>query len=127
MRSGTSNIQQPFELQTSTDADMFDDCYPWDHRLDDAIRSTRLVDPARFGYPLEHANETLLIELGAVYGQEGNDFQNPYAWQARGVLAYPQPLVPPPGGLQPNFGVDGAMTQAEVQQNVISSSHILEV
>lgn len=127
MRSGTADLLQPFELRTADDASMFDDCYPWDVRLDNAIRSTRVVDPARFGYPLERSNETLLIELGTVYGQEGDDFQNPYAWTARGVLDYPQPLVPAPGGLQPNFGVDGAMTPNEVQLNVLASSHILEV
>lgn len=118
---------EPFALRGPGDAQMFDDCYPWDQQLDNAIRSTRLVDPARFGYPLQQSNEVLLVELGSVYGHEGNDFQNPYAWQARGILAYPSPLVPGPGGLQPNFGVDGAMTSAEVQQNVIASSHILEV
>lgn len=118
---------EPFAVRGPDDAQMFDDCYPWDVGLDNAIRSTRLVDPSRFGDPLQQSNQVLLIERGEVYGHEGTDFQNPYAWQARGVLTYPQPLVPAPGGLQPNFGVDGAMTSAEVQQNVISSAHILEV
>lgn len=127
MRSTDVSPLEPFELRHADDALMFDDCYPWDTQLDNAIRSTRLVDPDRYGYPLAESNRAYLYELGTVYGREGNDFQNPYTWQARGVLAYPSLLVPPPGGLQANFGVDAAMTPAEVQQNVTATSHILEV
>ena len=128
MNPATSDVSvQGFELRGVDDHKMFDDCYPWDTVLDNAIRSTRVVDPARFGSNLQRSNEVLLIELSTVYGHEGFDFQNPYAWQSTGVLAYPSALVPAPGGLQPNFGIDGAMTPAEVQQNIVASSHILEV
>lgn len=118
---------EPFALRGPSDADMFDDCYPWDAGKDAAIRSTRLVDPSRFGYPLERENETLLLELSTVYGHEGTDWQNPYAWQSRGILAYPSPYTIPPGGLQPNYAVDSAMTPQQVQMNVVAGSGILEV
>lgn len=126
MRPPDALAEIDWSLRTPQDADAFLDTWPWDYRLDDEIRSTHVVDPARFGYPLERSNETLLIELGSVYGREGSDFQNPYAWAARGVLAYPNPMVPTPGGLQPTFAVDGAMTSQEVQANVQATSHILE-
>lgn len=118
---------EPFALRDPSDAAMFDDCYPWDAGKDAAIRSTRLVDPSRFGYPLQRENETLLLELSTVYGHEGTDWQNPYAWQARGILAYPSPYASPPGGLQPNYAVDAAMTPQQIQMNVQAGSGILEV
>ena len=127
MRATTANIMEPFAERGPFDADMFDDCYPWDMGQDAAIRNTRVVDPARFGYPLQQENEVLLVELSTVVGHEGTDWQNPYAWQARGVLAYPSPYVPPPGGLQPNYAVNAAMTPEQVQMNVIAGSGILDV
>lgn len=106
-------------------ADMFSATYPWNMRMDAAIRNARVVDPDRTGaYALETDNQTLLIELGTVYGREGYDYQNPYVWQGRGIFNYPDPRVP---YLTPHWGIGAAQTPAEIQANIQATSGLLEV
>lgn len=113
-------------IEIKADAAMNPNLFPWDLGRDGEIRSTRVVDPSRFGYPLEHSNEQLLLELGTEVGKEATDYQNPYVWQSTGVLGYPNALVPPPGGLLPRFGIIGDTVES-IAMNVQASSHILEV
>lgn len=75
--------------------------------------------------PMRLRNRELLIELSTVVGHEGDDFQNPYAWTATGVLVYPSEhsteLATGIGG----YGL--GQTPADVALNVRSTAHALLV
>lgn len=102
---------------------MFDAVFPMG-AADARMRQSHAVDPARF-YPLERQNQELLIERGEVYGHEGYDWQNPYAWAARGVLVYPNPAS---SGLEQNIGgANLSPDPAGVALNVRATAGVLEV
>lgn len=102
---------------------MFDAVFPMG-AADARIRQSHAVDPARF-YPLERLNQSEAINRDEHYGQEGWDWQNPYAWAARGVLVYPNPAST---GLAPNIGaVDASPDPALVALNVRATAGVLEV
>ena len=90
--------------------------------VNERIRQSHAVDPARF-YPLEGENRTLLIEMGTAMGHEGSDWQNPYAWAARGVLVYPNPAST---GLSPAYGVNDSPDPASVALNVRATAGMLQ-
>lgn len=102
---------------------MYDANPPWDLSADFACRQTSVVDPGRF-YPLAHQNRELLFELGDEVGREGTDFQNPYAWAARGVLVYPNDLSP---GLRPAYGQNAGDNATDLALNIRATAGVLQV
>jgi hypothetical protein len=104
------------------DAHMNPATFEWD-RLEDSTkaRQVRIVDPSRYGDPLQEMNRDYLYELGTVYGQEGTDWQNPNAWQGTGVLVFPSEHT---SGLRPTFGVDGGQSPADIALNVQTTRHL---
>lgn len=102
---------------------MFDAVFPMG-AADARIRQSHAVDPARF-YPLERTNQEYVLDRDAHYGHEGWDWQNPYSWAARGVLAYPNAAS---SGLAPNVGgADLGEDPALVALNVRATAGVLEV
>lgn len=69
-------------------------------------------------------NREYLVELGTIVGHEGEDFQNPYAWTAPGVLQIPNAE----SGLAEGIGgVRLGQTPDEVAMNVAHSANIMQV
>lgn len=100
------------------DERMFSATYPWDRYRDAQIRSAGVVAPMlSCGDP----SPDYLVELGTVYGEEGSDYQNPYVWQGRGVLAFPTVRDP---GLAANYGVDLGQNYADLLLNVQATQHV---
>lgn len=96
----------------------------WDGAQDAKIRSIAVVEPM-CSYPLREQNREYLYELGTVVGREGYDWQNPYVWASRGVLAYPNENS---SELETGIGGVGlGQTPADVLANVRSTSHALLV
>jgi hypothetical protein len=69
-------------------------------------------------------NREYLVELGTVVGHEGEDFQNPYAWTAPGILQIPNAE----SGLAEGIGgVRLGQTPDEVALNIAHSGNVLQV
>lgn len=69
-------------------------------------------------------NREYLYELSEIVGHEGEDFQNPYAWTAPGVLQIPNAES---GLAQGIGGVRLGQTPDEVALNVAHSANIMQV
>lgn len=96
----------------------------WDGAQDAKIRTIAVVEPLATD-PLRERNREYLYEMGTVMGHEGFDWQNPYVWASRGVLAYPNENS---SGMETGVGGVGlGQTPADVLMNVRSTSHALLV
>lgn len=100
------------------DDHMFSATYPWDLLRDSLIRTRAVVDPV---HSVGDRAPDYLVELGTVYGEEGTDYQNPYVWQGRGVLAFPTLRDP---GLVPAYGVDLGQNYSDLLLNVQATQHL---
>lgn len=95
---------------------------PWNMALDGAIRNAHFVDPGRYGNSARE-NDAELFQLDLVVGQEASDYQNPYAFMAGGVLAYPTPFG---SQLDPKYGLgkDGQAEQ-DVAMNIQATGNVI--
>lgn len=95
---------------------------PWNMKLDASIRNTHMVDPARYGNS-SREDDSLLFELNEVVGHEAADYQNPYAFMAGGVLAYPGTWG---SGLDPHYGVGGdGQAEQDVAINIQATQNVI--
>lgn len=95
----------------------------WAGDQDAKLRSPAVVDQSR-NDPMHGPNRELLVELGTIVGREGYDYQNPYAWTATGVLAYPNAESGISSGIG---GVGLGQTVKEIELNVRATAGVLQV
>jgi hypothetical protein len=94
----------------------------WNMELDASIRNAHMVDPGRYGNSARE-NDAELFQLDQVVGHEAEDYQNPYAFMAGGVLGYPSPFG---SQLDPRYGLGGDGTaEADVATNIQATKNAI--